>query len=99
MADKFFFPNKGFLRLPTVLKVIPVGKSTWWAGVRTGRFPKPVKLGTRVTAWRADEIQALIHALNQTQHQVSVPLTPEQPINLSENIQLPHSDQLPLHFQ
>lgn len=67
MADKFFIPNRGFLRLPTVLKIIPVGKPTWWAGVKTGRFPQPVKLGKRITAWRADEIHALIQSLNLTQ--------------------------------
>jgi predicted DNA-binding transcriptional regulator AlpA len=50
----------GLLRLPAVLKLIPVSRSTWWAGVRSGRFPQPIKLGPRITAWRADEIAALI---------------------------------------
>jgi prophage regulatory protein len=53
-------PTTGFLRLPEVLQLIPVSKSTWWAGVKTGRFPKPVKLGERITAWRAEDIQAFI---------------------------------------
>jgi len=39
---------------------IPVGRSTWWAGVKDGRFPKPVKLGPRITVWRAQDIRALI---------------------------------------
>jgi len=55
--------NDRLLRLPAVLAPagpIPVGKSTWWAGVKSGRFPKPVKLGPRITAWRAEEIQALV---------------------------------------
>jgi prophage regulatory protein len=39
---------------------IPVSRSAWWNGVRTGRFPKPVKLGPRTTAWRAQDILALI---------------------------------------
>jgi predicted DNA-binding transcriptional regulator AlpA len=30
---------QGFLRLPEVLKLIPVSKATWWAGVKTGRYP------------------------------------------------------------
>lgn len=46
--------------IPPVPAIIPVGKSTWWEGVRTGRFPKPVKLGPRITTWRADEIYALV---------------------------------------
>ncbi len=53
-------PETGFIRLPEVLKVFPVSKSTWWAGVKSGRFPQAVKLGPRVTAWRVEEIRALI---------------------------------------
>lgn len=56
-------PQTGLLRLSAILAPngpIPVGRSTWWAGVKTGRFPKPIKLGERVTAWRAEDIRALI---------------------------------------
>lgn len=48
--------GEGFIRLPAVLKIIPVSKSTWWDGCKTGRFPKPYNLGGRVTAWRISEI-------------------------------------------
>lgn len=54
----------GFLRIPQILQLIPVGKSTWWAGVKSGRFPKPVKLGPRITAWKKEEIYQLIETLN-----------------------------------
>jgi prophage regulatory protein len=57
-------PETGFIRLSNILKVIPVGKSTWWAGVKTGRFPQSVKLGKRTTAWRVQEIRTLIATLN-----------------------------------
>ena len=50
----------GFMRLPEILKIIPVGRSTWWAGVKSGRFPKAVKIGARTTAWRVEDIQALV---------------------------------------
>ena len=53
-------PEVGFVRLGMILAIIPVGKSTWWAGVRTGRFPRPVKLGPRTTAWRVGDIRRLI---------------------------------------
>ena len=53
-------PNTGYLRLPQVLSFIPVGKSTWWAGVSSGRFPKPIKIGPRTTAWKAQDIHKLI---------------------------------------
>ncbi|WP_284694748.1 AlpA family phage regulatory protein [Geomonas sp. Red32] len=39
--------------------IIPISKSSWWAGVAAGRFPKPVKLGPRTTVWRSEDILAL----------------------------------------
>jgi predicted DNA-binding transcriptional regulator AlpA len=45
-------PDDGLVRLPQVLAPYPVGKSTWWAGIRAGRYPRPVKLGPRISAWR-----------------------------------------------
>jgi prophage regulatory protein len=53
-------PETGFLRLPQVLALFPVSKSTFWAGIRDGKYPKPVKLSTRCSAWRAEDIKALI---------------------------------------
>ena len=62
-------PETGFLRLPQIIgdpqaeppipPIIPVKKSCWWDGVRSGRFPKPVKLG-RCTMWRVEDIKILI---------------------------------------
>jgi len=43
-------PETGYLRLRQIIgdtsnpPIIPVSKSTWWAGVKTGRYPKPIKL-------------------------------------------------------
>ena len=61
-------PGTGFLRLSQIIgnpakgipPLIPVKKSTWWAGVKTGRFPQPVKLGPRVTAWRVEDLRTFI---------------------------------------
>jgi prophage regulatory protein len=50
----------GFMRLPQVLKIFPVSRSTWWAGVKSGRYPAGVKLSARVTAWRVETILSLI---------------------------------------
>jgi prophage regulatory protein len=58
------FPSTGYVRLADIIKPhgpIPVGKSTWWAGVKDGRFPRPVKLGARLTVWRVDDIRRLIN--------------------------------------
>jgi prophage regulatory protein len=63
-------PESGFVRLhqiignpkssPPIPAVIPISKSSWWLGVKEGRFPTPVKLGPRTTAWRVEDIRALI---------------------------------------
>lgn len=53
-------PHTGYVRLPAVLKVYPVSKSTWWAGIKTGKYPAGIKLSERVTAWKVDDIRALI---------------------------------------
>lgn len=57
------FPKEGLVRLNDILAEfggpIPVSKSTWWAGIKDGRFPKPIKFGSRVTAWRVEDIRAL----------------------------------------
>ena len=54
-------PDTGFLRIKEVLALIPVGRSTLWARVKAGTFPKPIKLGTRTTAWKAEDIREFIH--------------------------------------
>jgi prophage regulatory protein len=62
MADFADFPKTGFVRLKSILAPrgpIPVCKSTWWAGVKSGRFPRPVKLGPRITAWHVEDILRL----------------------------------------
>ena len=54
MTTMTTIPKVGFLRLPQVLQLVPLSKSAWWEGCKTGRFPKPVKLGPRTTVWRAE---------------------------------------------
>lgn len=69
-------PETGFLRLKQIIgdpgkpeadppipltpPIIPVSRSTWWQGVKNGRYPAPVRLSTRTTAWRVEDIRALI---------------------------------------
>ena len=69
-----YLPFNGFLRERQILgdplakphmpALIPVSRSTWWRGIKEGRFPAPVKLGPRITAWRADDILMLIRSLD-----------------------------------
>jgi predicted DNA-binding transcriptional regulator AlpA len=56
-------PQTGFVRLPQILAVIPIGKSTFWARVRSGLYPQPIKLGANTTAWKAEDIHDLIARL------------------------------------
>ena len=57
--------EEAFLRLPQVLELIPVCKSAWWQGCKEGRFPKPIKLGPRTSAWRTSDIAALVRQLSR----------------------------------
>ncbi len=56
------FPQTGLVRLAQILAPagpIPISKSSWWQGVKDGRFPQPQKLGPRTTVWRVEDIRAL----------------------------------------
>lgn len=64
-------PVEGFVRIwdmlgrgaakgrPATLGLIPVGRTTWYAGIKSGLFPKPLKRGG-IAMWRVEEIRALI---------------------------------------
>jgi prophage regulatory protein len=65
-----YLPETGFVRIwqilgdnkatPPIPAIIPVAYSTWWAGCKIGKYPKPIKLSAGVTVWRAEEIHKLI---------------------------------------
>lgn len=59
-AIEHHLPDTGFIRLPQVLSVIPVSRSTWWAWVKSGKAPAGKKLGQRITAWKVEDIRAMI---------------------------------------
>ncbi len=56
-------PQEGFVRLPVVLAVIGIGRTSWWNGIKKGRYPKAIKLGARTAVWRVEDIRALIASL------------------------------------
>jgi prophage regulatory protein len=63
-------PQTGFLRLsqivgdakadPPIPALYPISRSSWWKGVAEGRLPRAFKIGPRTTAWRVEDIRALI---------------------------------------
>ncbi|WAW10994.1 AlpA family phage regulatory protein [Oxalobacter vibrioformis] len=66
-------PAEGYVRLsqiignpkanPPIPAIIPVSSTSWWEGIKSGKYPKPVKLGPRTTAWRVEDIRALIQSI------------------------------------
>lgn len=69
-------PAEGYVRLSQIIGnpkkglpgIIPISKTSWWDGCRRGLYPKGVKLGDRTTAWRVEDIRALITNLGGTSH-------------------------------
>ena len=63
-----------FIRLSTILgdpkatpprePLVPVCRATWYAGIKQGTYPAPIKLSPRVSVWRASDIYALIDNTN-----------------------------------
>jgi prophage regulatory protein len=60
MSEIIKLPLEGFIRLRDVLRLVPVSKSSWWAGIKSGRYPKGVHLGPHTTAWRVEDIRRLM---------------------------------------
>lgn len=71
-------PETGFLRIwqiignpkaePPIPPLIPVSRSTFLHGVKTGKYPKPIKLGERTTAWKVSDIRDLVEQINNTEY-------------------------------
>lgn len=60
------FKAIGYFRLPEILKIIPVSKSTWWDGVRNGIYPRGRPIGPRSTGWRKEDIFELIERIDSS---------------------------------
>jgi prophage regulatory protein len=64
MTSRSDLPDTGFVRLPQILRHIPISRATWWAGVKDGRYPPALKLSANITVWRAEDIHSLIAELS-----------------------------------
>lgn len=57
--------QSAYIRLPEILNLLPIGRSTWWLWVATGKAPKGIKLGAKTTAWKLSDIQKLLDDLSK----------------------------------
>lgn len=59
-------PAVGFLRIAQILglqgdaPIVPVSRTTWLQGVRSGRYPPAVRIGAKAVAWRVEDIRRLL---------------------------------------
>ena len=63
--------HAGFLRLKGVQTKIPVSRATWYAGIKAGKSPKPIRLSEGVSVWRVADIEALCRQIEQQAAEVS----------------------------
>jgi predicted DNA-binding transcriptional regulator AlpA len=60
--------DKKLLKIKEVLQMVPVSKTTWYKGVKSGRYPQSVKIGEKATAWRREDIEKYIDELQKTKN-------------------------------
>lgn len=64
-------PKCVFMRLPQVLEIFPISRSSWLQGCKDGKYPKPIKLGPKTTVWRSTDIENLIAEISENFENVS----------------------------
>lgn len=60
--------NERLLRLSEIIgskkrgiePILPISRSAWYLGIKSGKFPKPLRLGERTAAWRESDIQKIV---------------------------------------
>jgi prophage regulatory protein len=67
VSTNVVLPRTGFVRLSSIIGPrgpIPVSRSSWFAGIKSGVFPAPVRIGSRISAYRVEDIRRLIQKLD-----------------------------------
>ena len=67
MAINNSLPESGLVRAKQLFgdakngvpPILPICKASWWNGVKSGKYPAPIKLGPRTTCWRAEDIRRI----------------------------------------
>ncbi|MBC7980300.1 MAG: AlpA family phage regulatory protein [Armatimonadetes bacterium] len=55
-----------YLRLHQILAAIPVSRSTWYRGIRSGRYPMQVRISANIVGWKQSEIARLVESFDST---------------------------------
>ncbi len=76
MVIRTQLPETGFLRLkqivgdpkaePPIPAILPISRTSFLNGVKSGKYPKSIKLGERTTAWRVEDIRELINSVGSS---------------------------------
>ena len=70
MNEKKTLPDTGFARLhqivgkPAGTGPVPVSRATWYAWIKKGHAPAPVKIGPRASAWRVEDVRTFVEKLS-----------------------------------
>jgi prophage regulatory protein len=55
-------PATGYVRQSQLITIIPFSGATLWRRVKSGDFPRPIKLSSRITAWDAEQVRAWLQS-------------------------------------
>ena len=58
-ASDLSTPSIALIRIPQILKIMPISESKFWLMVQKGEFPKPIKIG-RSSFWTVEQVQTFI---------------------------------------
>lgn len=63
--QKAVLPETGFIRIGIFLELFPISKSSLYDGIKKGKYPAPVKLSKRTSAWRVEDVRELIQKVGE----------------------------------
>lgn len=75
MQEPVVIPEVGFLKIwqivgdrkRNVAPLLPISKSAFWAGVRSGKYPAGTLLSARCRVWSAASVRKLLSDLQATE--------------------------------
>ena len=73
IQTNYMLPAEGFARAPQVAFALGVSRATLWRGVKSGKYPQPLKMASRTTVWRVEDVRAYIASFAQPTEENSTP--------------------------